>query len=139
MSSLPINATVFIIFFLRVVLGLRFLFSGWIFVTKRPRSATTGRFAYIAQWALFVIGVCLTFGIFVRPASIIGIGLMAIFWFSKFPNPEGIVDEHLVYVGAFLMLILVNAGIFWGYDYLLLQIPAVLRLYQSTTWFGWLL
>jgi len=158
MNGLSLSSTVVIIFLLRVLMGLRLVFPGWFLIRQGTLSSraylehTSGPFAqffkrlasnrivdYLNKYGLFLIGLCLVFGVFVRPASIIGIVLMIMYWFSKFPHKDGIIDERLVYIGVFLMLILVNAGIFWGYDYVLLQIPAILNLLKTIPWMEWLL
>lgn len=146
------------IFLLRVIMGLRFVFPGWMMIQRGPFFAkgyleeVDGPFAkffrglagnkiidYLNKWALFLVGLALTFGIFVRLASYIGILLMIIYWLSKFPHREGIIDERVVYIAVFLILIMVNGGIWWGFDYLLLQIPAILKFYQANQLVQWIL
>ncbi|MBI3273912.1 MAG: DoxX family protein [Candidatus Colwellbacteria bacterium] len=146
------------ILLVRVVMGLRLVFPGWMMIQMGPFSAKgylesiEGPFAnffrgladnkvvdYLNKWALFLVGLALTFGIFVRLASYAGILLMVLYWLSKWPHREGIIDERVVYIGVFLTLIMVNAGIWWGFDYLLLQIPPILQFYQSHQWLQWVL
>lgn len=155
MDSLYLTISVFL---LRVIMGLRLVFPGWLMIQMGPLSAkgylegVEGTFAgffqklannktidYLNKWALFLVGLALTFGIFVRLASYIGIFLMVLYWLSKLPHREGIIDERIVSIAVFILLIMVNAGIWWGFDYLLLQIPAILKFYQANQWLQWVL
>jgi thiosulfate dehydrogenase [quinone] large subunit len=73
------------------------------------------------EWGLTLIGAALFIGIFVRWASLAGIILMALYYFAAldFPHPSAnsyIVDEHIIYIGVFLVLAASKAGRAWGVD-----------------------
>lgn len=141
------------IFLLRVIMGLRLVFPGWMMILMGPYSAkgylesVEGPFAgffhklaqyriidYLNKWGLFLTGLALVFGVFVRLASYAGIAMMIFYWLTKFPHKEGVIDERVISIAVFFLLIIVNAGIFWGFDYVILQIPAVLTYYQAHQW-----
>lgn len=143
---------------LRVIIGLRFIFPGWMMIQKGPLSAkgylehTEGVLApifkklaenkfvdYLNKWGLFLIGLAMVFGIFVRFASYAGILMMIFYWLSKFPHKEGVIDDNILSIAVFILLIVVNAGIFFGFDYLILQVPTALTYYQAHTWLEWIL
>jgi len=119
------------IFLLRIVMGLRLVFPGWMMIQKHKDKRM--------GWTFFLIGLALTFGIFSRFAGYIGIIFVAWQWYVSASRKKEIFTEWLVYIAVFLLLIVVNAGIWWGFDYLLLQIPAVLKFYQANQWFQWIL
>ncbi len=64
---------------------------------------------FLNEWGLTLIGVALLAGIMVRWASIGGVLLMLLYYFPVLAFPKVgehsyIVDEHVIYIGAFLML-----------------------------------
>lgn len=74
---------------------------------------------FINEWGLTIIGVALLTGIMVRWASIGGAALMILYYlpileFPKVGEHGYIVDEHIVYIGVFLMLIGFHKG--FGYS-----------------------
>lgn len=71
------------------------------------------------EWGLTLIGVSLILGVFVRLSSILGAVLMLLYYLPilDFPYPNAhsyIVDEHLIYLFAFLVLGAYSAGKVWG-------------------------
>ena len=79
---------------------------------------------FVNEWGLTLVGVALIIGLLVRWASLGGILLMILYYFPvlQFPYVGGhsyIVDEHIIYITAFLVLFASNAGTFWGLDFLL--------------------
>ena len=77
---------------------------------------------FINEWGMLLIGIALILGIFVRWAALGGILLMALYYFPGlvFPYVPGghgfVVDEHIIYIAAFLVLITTHAGSHWGLD-----------------------
>lgn len=69
-------------------------------------------------WGIFLIGVALLLGVFVRPAAWAGAALMFVYYFphNVFPNvPHGfIVEEHIIYAIAFAVIALVPAAQHFG-------------------------
>lgn len=146
------------LFLLRVMMGLRFVFPGWMLIiqghkpTKEYLVHTTGPLAplfkkmakskiidQLNKWGLFLSGLALVFGLFVGVASYVGILLMLAYWLSKFPPKPTIIDERIVYICVLLILVVLQAGFFWGFDFYLLQIPAVANIFIKNLWLRWLI
>ena len=127
---------------LRIVLGAMFLYAG---VTKvmNPawsaggylKGAKTFSFLFqwmldpsilpfinfVNEWGLTLLGISLLVGALVRYSSYAGIALMSLYYLAilDFPYPNAhalIVDEHIIYISALLVLIAFNAGSIWGVD-----------------------
>ncbi|MEK7578967.1 MAG: DoxX family protein [Patescibacteria group bacterium] len=70
---------------------------------------------FLNEWGLTLIGVALILGIFVRLGSVLAIVLMALYYLPalQFPYPNEhayLVDEHIIYIFAFLALYAFHAG-----------------------------
>ncbi|MCI0619495.1 DoxX family protein [Candidatus Wolfebacteria bacterium] len=127
---------------LRVALGWLFLYAG---VTKilDPAWSAAGYlanaqtfpslFAWFAlpqnigwvnlvnEWGLTLVGAVLILGIFVRWASVVGIVFMALYYLPVLSFPYAgehsyIIDEHIIYILALIVLIVFHAGRYWGLD-----------------------
>jgi len=133
------NETVLLL--LRIALGWLFLYSG---LTKVMDPAWTsagflgsaksfsGLFAwfgspenigwvdFLNQWGQLAIGVGLLTGTLTRLASYAGILMMVLYYFPglEFPRVERgyLIDSHIIYALAFLVLAQLNAGQYWGGD-----------------------
>jgi len=73
------------------------------------------------KWGLTLIGVALVVGLFTKLASYAGILMMALYYIPILAFPyvgahSLIVDEHIVYIVAFVVLITTHAGKIWGID-----------------------
>lgn len=71
------------------------------------------------EWGLLLIGVSLILGVWVKLSALCGVVLMLLYYFAilDFPYPNAhayIVDEHIVYIAALLVLASTHAGRFWG-------------------------
>ncbi len=76
---------------------------------------------FINEWGLTLLGISLILGIAVRLSSILGIVLMILYYLPilDFPYPNThsyIVDEHIIYSAALLVLIAYRAGRAWGLE-----------------------
>ncbi len=75
---------------------------------------------FVNEWGLTILGVSLIIGLFVRYTAWIGIVLMALYYLVlPFPMPNThalVVDEHIIYICALLVLAAYNAGSVWGLD-----------------------
>ena len=79
---------------------------------------------YIVKGALVVIGAMLILGLFVRIASIVGIAIMAFFYFPllAFPYVSGdsimgsyyIIDSHIIYALVLIYMYFARAGEYFG-------------------------
>lgn len=83
-------------------------------------SSNIGWVNFLNEWGLTLIGAALILGIFVRWASFAGIVLMVLYYLPilNFPNVGHgyIVDEHIIYIFVFLLLIATKAGQYIGID-----------------------
>lgn len=73
----------------------------------------------VTEWGLLLLGISLILGVFIRWTAPVGIALMALFYLPilQFPYPNVnsfIVDEHIIYIIALTILIVFNAGNYWG-------------------------
>lgn len=115
---------------LRLSLGWLFLYAGWTKIINPDWSAAgylqsaktfTPFYQWLAspdllpitnfvnEWALFFVGVLLIVGFRVRIASCVGALMMLLYYFPILdgarPNTHAfIVDEHVIYIAAFLVL-----------------------------------
>ena len=131
-----------ILFLLRVSIGWMFFYAGITKILNSEWSAVgylqsaktfTGLYQWFAspsilptvnfinEWGLTFLGLSLIFGIFVRLSSLFGTLLMLLYYFPilEFPYPNAhsyIVDEHIVYALALLVLGAFRAGNIWGLD-----------------------
>ncbi len=65
---------------------------------------------FLNEWGLTLIGAALLLGIFVRLASFFGIVIMVLYYLPIYPPAHGLVDEHIIYIAAFLVLMAFGAG-----------------------------
>lgn len=137
------KTTKFFLVALRVVLGGVFFYAGISKVLDPEWSAEgflkgadflSGFFSWLAlpsnivwvdflnQWGLTLIGVSLIIGLLVRYSSIFGMLMMALYYIpelSTFPyigEHSYIVDDHIVYIMAFGVLMSMCAGNYFGLD-----------------------
>ncbi|MBU6431606.1 MAG: DoxX family protein [Patescibacteria group bacterium] len=76
---------------------------------------------FLNEWGLTLLGISLIFGVFVRLSSALGIILMILYYLPilKFPyagDHSYLVDEHVIYSSALLLLIAFSAGRIFGLD-----------------------
>ncbi len=142
---------------MRVLMGLRLVFSGWGLIIAGPDTAKSytkdiagplARFfqklagyktvEYLNKWGMFIAGLGLVFGLLTRLSAYAAIFLMVVCWLTRWPFKEGIVTEHIVYIPLLLFLAFVHAGVIFGFDNLLLHLPAILKLFTSPSFFPWI-
>ena len=73
------------------------------------------------KWGLTLLGVALILGLVVRFASLLGALLMLLYYFVildfPYPNPNSyIVDQHIIYVFALLVLASFSTGWRWKFS-----------------------
>jgi thiosulfate dehydrogenase [quinone] large subunit len=76
---------------------------------------------FLNKWGLTLLGVSLIVGLFVRWTALGGAALMLLYYFPILDFPRVgdhsyLVDEHIIYALALLLLAAVRAGRFWGID-----------------------
>ncbi len=96
---------------------------------------------FLNEWGLTLIGLALILGIFVRLASIAGATMMLLYYFPilDFPYPNAhafIVDEHIVYIFAFLVLASFRAGRVFGLEKWCSNLPICSRFPRIRSWLG---
>ena len=75
------------------------------------------RINILNEWGLFLIGIALVLGAFVRFASFFGFALMILYYLAIFPPSQGyIVDTHIIYALVFLIFMVVPVGEIAGLD-----------------------
>ena len=77
---------------------------------------------FLVAYGHLLIGLSLLFGLMTRVSASFGILLMIVYWMAHMDWPyisntnNFIVDEHIVYAGVLLFLIVKHAGHVWGLD-----------------------
>ena len=134
--------TKLIMFLLRVSMGWMFFYAGITKVLDPAWSASgylnsaktfAGFYHWLAspgmlpltnlvnEWGLTLLGIALILGLGVRLSGVLAALLMLLYYLPilDFPYPNAhayIVDEHIVYIFAFLLLAALHAGRTWGLD-----------------------
>ena len=146
---------------LRVALGWVFLYAGITKLMNPAWSAAgylthaqafTGLYGWFAssanigwvnavnEWGLTLLGVSLILGIGVRLSSVLGIGLMALYYLPLgFPHPSAtayIVDEHVIYASVLLLFAVLRAGRAHGLDAWCADLTICRRFPRLYAWFG---
>jgi len=121
----------FSLFLSRIVLGFLFFMAGWSKLNN-PNWSAAGYISgskifvnfysgllqptilpivnFLNEWGLTLIGLALILGIFVRVASFFGIIMMTLYYLPIYPPKNGLIDEHIILISAFLILISFGAG-----------------------------
>jgi len=85
---------------------------------------------FLNEWGLTLLGISLILGLCVRLSGILGAVLMALYYFPtldfpKVPPHALLVDEHVIYAAALLVLSAIRAGRTFGLDALLAAHPSL--------------
>lgn len=147
--------------FLRVTLGFMMFYAG---ITKvlnpewsaegylKGAKAFTGLFGWFAspgvlpvinfinEWGLTLLGVSLILGIAVRLSSKLGALLMLLYYLPLgFPYPNAhalVVDEHIIYIAALLVLATMRAGRVYGLENWCANLPICSKYPRLREWIG---
>jgi len=111
-------------------LGNAKTFSGFYAWFAQPEILPVTNF--LNEWGLTIIGAMLILGLGVRLASMIGVAFMALYYFPALQFPlvpphSYIVDEHVVYALAFMVLAAFQAGRVWGLERWCASLPICSR------------
>ena len=73
------------------------------------------------EWGLTLIGVSLVLGLFTRIGAVAGVTLMVLYYLPALAFPQVgehayIVDDHIIFIFALLLLAATAAGRTWGID-----------------------
>lgn len=76
---------------------------------------------FINAWGLTFLGLSLIFGLFVRISAPLGAILMVMYYFPILDFPKAgdhsyLVDEHVLYAVTLMLLSVLKAGEYWGFD-----------------------
>ena len=93
------------------------------------------------EWGLTLLGLALMLGVFVRLGAILGSVLMFLYYLPilQFPYPNAhafIVDEHIIYIAALLLLASLRAGRVWGLEEWCSRLPICSRFPKLRAWLG---
>mgnify|MGYP000495303858 CR=1 FL=1 len=71
------------------------------------------------QWGLTLIGLALIFGLIVRFSSYLGAIMMLLYYFPRLTFPyvgehSMVIDEHIIYAAAFLVLASMSSNHIWS-------------------------
>jgi thiosulfate dehydrogenase [quinone] large subunit len=96
---------------------------------------------FVNEWGLTLLGVSLILGLGVRLSSILGAVLMLLYYVPiidfPYPNPHSyIVDEHIIYAAALLLLAAFRAGRVWGLENWCANLPVCSRFPRLRGWLG---
>ena len=96
---------------------------------------------FINEWGMTLLGVSLILGISVRFSSILGSVLMLLYYLPilDFPYPNlhsYLVDEHIIYIFALLVLASFRAGRVWGLEPWCSRLPICRRFPRLRAWLG---
>jgi thiosulfate dehydrogenase [quinone] large subunit len=146
---------------LRIALGWLFFYAGITKVLDPAWSAKgyllgaksfAGFYAWLAsdgvlpvvdfmnKWGLTLLGIALMLGLFVRLASLLGAGMMFLYWLPglDFPHVDHgyLVDDHVVYALALLFFAAVKAGRWYGLDERCARLPICAKYPKLREWLG---
>lgn len=150
------------LFLLRISMGWLMLYAGVTKIVDPAWSAEgylkaaktfPGLFAWFAQpgilpvinfineWGLTLLGISLILGIGVRLSSILGALLMLLYYFPVLTFPyikphSYIVDDHIIYFLALLVLGAFSAGRVWGLENWCANLPTCRRYPRLRAWLG---
>lgn len=96
---------------------------------------------FLNEWGQLVLGIALLLGVFVRLGGILGIALMLLYYLPVLEFPyigknAFIVDEHIVYAVALLLLAAFQAGRIWGLENWCSQLPICSKYPRLRWWLG---
>lgn len=95
---------------------------------------------FVNEWGLTLLGVSLILGIFVRLSAELGTLLMVLYWIPLgilHPNTHSlVVDEHIIYGTALLLLASMSAGRVWGLENWCSRLPICSKYPTLRRWLG---
>lgn len=96
--------------------------------------------SFINKWGLTLLGISLILGIFVRISASLGILLMLLYYFPLgilYPDAHSfIVDQHIIYASALLVLATFRAGRVWGIENWCSGLPICAWIPKYRSWLG---
>lgn len=147
---------------LRIALGWLFLYSGFTKIVNPDWSAAgylqgaktfAGFYHWLAQpgiistvdfmneWGQLLLGIALLLGIGVRLSATLGAVLMLLYYFPVLDWPHigktaYLVDDHIIYALALLVLAAFRAGRVWGLENWCANLPLCRKYPTLRNWLG---
>ena len=96
---------------------------------------------FVNEWGLTLLGISLILGVFVRLSSILGAALMLLYYFPilDFPYPNAhsfVIDEHIIYALALILLAAWRAGRTYGLENWCANLPVCSKFPKLREWLG---
>jgi len=96
---------------------------------------------FVNEWGLTLLGISLILGVFVRLSSILGAALMLLYYLPilDFPYPNAhsfIIDEHIIYALALILLAAWRAGRTYGLENWCANLPVCSKFPKLREWLG---
>lgn len=96
---------------------------------------------FLNEWGLTLLGISLILGICIRISSSLGVVLMILYYLPildfPYPNPNAfIVDQHIIFILALLVLMSFRAGRVWGLEKWCANLPLFAKFPKLREWFG---
>lgn len=113
-------------------------FSGFFQWLTSPQILPTVNF--LNKWGLTLLGISLLLGVVVRLSAALGAFLMVLYYlpvlkFPFIPPHSLLIDDHIIYAVALLLLAVFRAGRYWGLELWCANLPVCRRF---PTWRAWL-
>lgn len=89
---------------------------------------------FLFKWGLVLIGLAIILGLLTRLAAFWGVVLTLLIYFTKFPPKLGLVEEHIIYIAAFVVVAATGGGRVFGID----GTAFMRKLAEKARWLGWL-
>jgi thiosulfate dehydrogenase (quinone) large subunit len=96
---------------------------------------------FFNEWGLTLIGAALILGVAVRLSSVLGAGMMILYYFPILTFPKVgtnafLVDDHIIYALLLLFLGAVGAGRYFGLEEWCSNLPICRRYPKLRAWLG---
>ncbi|MFY9463143.1 MAG: DoxX family protein [Candidatus Sungiibacteriota bacterium] len=96
---------------------------------------------FVNAWGLTLLGVSLILGIGVRLSAFFGAALMILYYIPildfPYPNPRAfIIDEHIIYALALILLAALRAGRIGGLENWCANLPLCAKFPRLRAWLG---
>jgi thiosulfate dehydrogenase [quinone] large subunit len=96
---------------------------------------------FLNSWGVLLLGTALILGLFVRLSAALGVLLMLLYYLPVLNFPYAgthsfLVDEHIIYALALIVLGAFNAGQAWGLETRCSRLPVCSKFPRLRAWLG---
>lgn len=96
---------------------------------------------FLNEWGQLILGLALLLGVFVRLGGVMGAALMLLYYLPALEFPyvgknAFIVDEHIIYALALLLLAAFRVGRIWGLENWCARLPVCAEYPRLRWWLG---